>query len=370
VSTIELFFDLVFVFTVTQLAGVLVKHVDWVHTGQILLMLGLIWWMYSGYNWLTNAVAPSSTLRRTLLLTGMIGFLVIALAIPGAFDGDGWAFGAGYLLVTVAHATLFMHADGMSVRRAVANLGPVNGLVTALVLTGGFLPHAWRYGLWYAAFAVLIAAPYVMRMDVWAIRPGHFAERHGLVVIVAIGESVVAIGLAFTGVHLGAGALAVAVLGLSIAYYLYWNYFSGDEARAEHAMHAIGDPAHRARAALYGYGYAHFALIAGIVFTAVGVKLSVGHATDPLHWSSAVVLSAGAAVFLLGHAWFLRVLRLPGVSYRLVAAAGVLAVIPLGHWRAVAQLAAMLVVMAAAVIARDMRTVRRERTTAIHDFGR
>jgi low temperature requirement protein LtrA len=371
VSTIELFFDLVFVFTVTQLAAVLVKHVDWLHTGRILLMLGLIWWMYAGYNWLTNAVAPSSTLRRTLLLTGMIGFLVIALAIPGAFDGDGWAFGVGYTVVTVVHITLFLHADdNLSIGRAIANLAPINGLAAALVLTGGFLPHAWRYALWSTALAVVIAAPYLQRMGAWTINAGHFAERHGLVVIVAIGESVVAIGLAFTGVPLNAGSLAVAVLGLAIAYYLYWNYFSGDEARAEHALGAIDDPAHRARAAVFGYGYAHFALIAGVVFTAVGVKLSVGHATEPLHWPSATVLSAGVAVFFLGHAWFLRVLRLPGIWYRVIGALAVLAVIPLGRWHAVAQLSAVLVIMAATLIARDLRTVRRLHSTVIHDFGR
>jgi low temperature requirement protein LtrA len=371
VSTIELFFDLVFVFTVTQLASVLVHHVDWAHTGQVALMLGLIWWMYAGYNWLTNAVAPSSTMRRTLLLAGMVGFLVISLAIPEAFDGEGWAFGVGYLIVTVVHSVLFLHADdNISIRRAIANLAPINGLAAVLVLVGGFAHGGWRIGLWSTALAVIIAAPYLQRMGVWTINAGHFAERHGLVVIVAIGESVVGIGLAFRGVPLGAATLAVAVLGLAIAYYLYWSYFSGDEARAEHALHAVTDPARKARLAVFAYGYAHVALLAGIVGTAVGVELSVGHATEPLHWASAVCLSVGVAVFLLGHAWFLSLMGIPGVSYRIAGAAGVLAVIPLGHWRAVAQLAAILMVMMATAITRDLRTVRATRTTQIHDFGR
>jgi low temperature requirement protein LtrA len=371
VSTIELFFDLVFVFTMTQLAAVLVKHVDWQHTGQVVLTLGLIWWMYSGYAWLTNAVAPSSSLRRTLLLTGMIGFMVIALAIPGSFDGDGWAFGVGYVIVTAVHTTLFLQADDKaSIRRAMGRLAPVNGLAAALVLIGGFLDHGWRVGLWVAAFAVVVIAPYLQRMGSWSIEAGHFAERHGLVVIVAIGESVIAIGLAFVGVPLDGGTLLVAVLGLAIAYYLYWNYFSGDEARAEHALHAIDDPARKSRTAVFAYGYAHFFLIVGIVFTAVGVKLSVGHATEPLHWPSAIALSGGVATFLLGHAWFLRIMGVAGIRYRLIGAAGVLAVIPLGHWLAMAQLIAVLVIMAATVIARDLRTIRELRTTQIHDFGR
>ncbi|WP_433208591.1 low temperature requirement protein A [Dactylosporangium sp. CS-047395] len=371
VSTIELFFDLVFVFTVTQLASVLVHHVDWAHTGQVLLMLGLIWWMYAGYNWLTNAVAPSSTTRRTLLLAGMVGFLIISLAVPEAFHEDGWAFGIGYAIVIVVHSTLFLHADDNgSIGRAIANLAPINGLCAALVLTGGFLHGGWRTGLWAAALAVIVAAPYLQRMGSWTINAGHFAERHGLVVIVAIGESVVAIGLAFRDAHLDAGTLAVAVLGLAIAYYLYWTYFSGDEARAEHALHAETDPARKARLGVFAYGYAHVLLLAGIVGTAVGVELSVGHATEPLPWPSAVVLSAGVAVFLLGHAWFLRLMGIPGIVYRLIGALGVLAAIPLGHWRALAQLAAVLVVMMATAITRDLRTVRQTRTTQIHDFGR
>ncbi|GAB3858571.1 low temperature requirement protein A [Dactylosporangium cerinum] len=372
VSTIELFFDLVFVFTVTQFATVLVKHVDVTHALRVLLMLGIIWWMYAGYAWLTNAVAPSSTLRRTLLLTGMAGFMVIALSIPFAFDGDGWAFGVGYVIVTAVHSALFLQADdNASIGAAIAGLAPINGTAALLVLVGGFLDGPWHYGLWTAAFALVIAAPYLQRsMGTWTINAGHFAERHGLVVIVAIGESVIAIGLAFEGMHLDPSTLIVALLGLCIAYYLYWNYFSGDETRAEHALHAITDPIRKARVAVQAWGYAHYLLIAGIVFTAVGVKLSVGHALEPLHWPSAIVLSAGAATFLLGHAAFLSILQLPGAWYRVAAAAGVLATIPLGHWRAVAQLTAILVVMAAAVIARDVKTVRVEHTTAIHDFGR
>lgn len=372
VSTIELFFDLVFVFVVTQFATVLVKHVDVIHTLRVMLMLAIIWWMYGGYAWLTNAVAPSSTLRRSLLLTGMAGFMVVALSIPYAFDGDGWAFGVGYLIVTVVHSALFLQADdNASIGAAIAGLAPINGTAALMVLVGGFLDGAWHWGLWTAALVLIVAAPYLQRsMGTWTIDAGHFAERHGLVVIVAIGESVVAIGVAFAGIHVSPSALLIALLGLCIAYYLYWNYFSGDESRAEHALHAIADPARKARVAVEAWGYAHYFLIAGIVFTAVGVKLSVGHAFEPLHWPSAIVLSAGAATFLLGHAAFLSILKLPGATYRVAAATGVLAAIPLGHWRAVAQLTAVLLVMAAAVIAKDLKTVRVEHTTVIHDFGR
>jgi low temperature requirement protein LtrA len=199
VSTIELFFDLVFVFTVTQLAGVVVEHVDLLHAARVLLMLGIIWWMYAATPG-SPTPCPEQHLRRTLLLTGMAGFMVIALAIPGAFDGDGWAFGLGYVVVTAVHTTLFLHAaDNTSIRGAIAQLAPINGGAATLVLVGGLLHDGWRYGLWIAALALVIAAPYLHRMGSWTLDAGHFAERHGLVVIVAIGESVVAIGLAFSG---------------------------------------------------------------------------------------------------------------------------------------------------------------------------
>ena len=370
VSTLELFFDLVFVFTVTQLTDLLAHHLDGVGLGQVLLMLGVIWWMYSGYAWLTNAVAPNSTTRRTLLLTGMAGFLVISLSIPEAFGASGWVFGVGYMVVNLVHTILFIRADDSGSARAMATLGPLNFGSALLVLVGGFLPGPYRYALWGAALALQIATPYLHRMQWHSIAAGHFVERHGLVIIVAIGESIVAIGLGFAGVPIDFGAITVAVLGLCIAYYLWWAYFAGDDARAEHALNAIRDPLRKARVALRGWGYAHYPMVLGIVVLAAGVKKTVGHAFEPLHWGPAIALSAGAAMFLLGHAWFLRILRIHGVTHRVVAALGVLAVIPLGHVLAVVQLAAVPVIMAAAMIAEDIPTVRRTHSTAVHTFGR
>ncbi len=366
VSTLELFFDLVFVFTVTQLTDVLVHHLDGVGLAQALVMLGLIWWMYSGYVWLTNAVAPSSTTRRTFLLAGMAGFLVIALSVPDAFGDTGWAFGAGYFLVNLVHSALFVRGAPSAIR----SLAPMNMVSALLVLGGGFAPAGWRYGLWTAAFALQVVTPYVSRVSGFTIRPGHFVERHGLVVIVAIGESIVAIGLGFAGLRIDFGAVTVAVLGLCLAYYLWWAYFAGDEERAEHALTAITDPARRARIAVLAWGYAHVAMILGIVVLSAGVKKTVGHAFEPLAWAPAVALASGTALYLVGHAWFLRLLGISGAVYRLTAAAVILATIPLGHLVAVAQLAAIPVIMAVAAISEDLPRARRAQNTAIHTFGR
>jgi low temperature requirement protein LtrA len=370
VSTLELFFDLVFVFTLTQLTDVLAHDIDVGHAGQILVMLGVIWWMYSGYAWLTNAVAPSSTIRRTLLLTGMAGFFVIALAIPGAFHGDGWAFGAAYLLVNLVHTVLFIRGANLRTALVMRRIAPLNLLSALLVLAGGIATGPARPALWAAALALQIVTPYVHRLGWHSIIAGHFVERHGLVVIVAIGESIVAIGLGFAGLRLDAGAITVAVLGLCIAYYLWWAYFAGDDVRAEHALDAITDPRRKAIVALRGWGYAHYLLIAGIVALAAGVKKAVGHAFEPLGWAPATAVGAGAALYLVGHAWFVRILRIGGARYRLAAAAAVLATIPLGHVVAVAQLAAVPLIMAAALIAEDVPRVRRAGNTAIHTFGR
>ena len=370
VSTLELFFDLVFVFTVTQLTDLFAHHTDGVGLARVLLMLWIIWWMYSGYAWLTNVVAPSSTTRRTLLLTGMAGFLIIALAIPDAFDGSGWAFGVGYLVVNLVHTTLFLGSDIRSSARAMRTLAPWNFGSALLVLAGGLLPGAFRYALWAAALVVQIVTPYLHRMSQHSISASHFVERHGLVVIIAIGESIVAIGLGFAGLEIDLGVILVALLGLGIAYYLWWAYFARDNDRSAEVLEAIGQPRRKALVALHGWGYAHYPLLLGIVLLSAGVKKIVGHAFDPIAWAPAVALGTGAALFLLGHAWFLRVLRLDGVVHRLAAAAAVLATIPLGHVMAVVQLAVVPVIMAAALIIEDVPYLRREHSTRISTFGR
>ena len=369
VSTLELFFDLVFVFTITQLTETLAEHPTAATFGNIVLMLAVVWWMYSGYAWLTNAIAPNSTTRRTLLLTGMAGFLLMALAIPEAFGDNGWLFGISYLVVNVVHAVLFKQA-GASARAALRVIAPFNLLAALLVLAGGLLPEPYRHLCWIAAPLVQIAVGFIPRVA-HSVSARHFAERHGLVVIIAIGESIIAIGLGFRGVDLRHGEILVAVLGLTIAYYLWWTYFSGDDERAERVLAATTDSLLRARRALQAWGYAHFPMLLGIIVLAAGTKKTVGHAFEPLHWGEAILLGGGAALYLAGHAWFVGQLGLRGVPNRLVAAGLVLATIPLGHVMAIAQLAAIFVILAGAAVVRDLPEVRRAGgSTEISTFGR
>jgi low temperature requirement protein LtrA len=346
VSTLELFFDLVFVFTITQLTAVLAAHFDALAVVRVLLMFGVIWWMYAGYAWLTNAVAPSSSVRRGFLIAGMCGFLGIALAIPTAFGAAGWAFGLGYLVVNTVHTGLFWAAGGPDVGRSLSRLAPLNAVSAGLVLAGCLLPGGWRYAGLAAALTLQIATPYLHPAVGYDIRASHFVERHGLVVIIALGESVVAIGVGAGEHRIDVGLLAMAVLGLMLAYLLWWAYFGGDDERAEHSLAAISDRGHRARTALHAFGYAHYPLLLGIIGLAAGLKKVIGHAGEPLDPGPALALGIGVALFLAADALFRRILSIGSIRYRLAGAAVALATVPLAWIAAWTQLAALFVALA------------------------
>ncbi len=363
VSTVELFFDLVFVFTVTQLTEALAEHTTAQTLLQVMLMLGITWWMYGGYAWLTNAVAPVNTLRRGLLVVGMAGFLTMALAIPHAFSSTGWAFGVGYFVVNLVHSGLFRLSGGPGVARALRSLGPVNLLSATMVLVGGYLPVAGRWALWATAFALQIATPYLIPVGRFTISAAHFVERHGLVIIVVLGESVVAIGVGAAGLHLDAGVLAVAVAGLVVAYFLYWAYFGGDEERAEHALSSIADPKRRARVALQAYGYAHYPILIGIIAAAAGIKKEIAHAFGHVSAAQALALGGGVALFLAGDLIFRRILRIGRPGYRLISLAGALVSIPVGLAYAAGQLTVLVLALVFPLSIEGYRRLRADGAT-------
>lgn len=343
VSTLEVFFDLVFVFTVIQLTEVLSDRLNPGGLLRVLLMLGVIWWMYSAYAWLTNAMAPSSPLRRGLLLVGMGSFLGVALAVPQAFGTAGWLFGLGYVVVTAVHAGAFVLAGGEGVLRAMrGGLALLNAGTALLVLAGGILTGPWRYGLWALAFALQLVAPNRIPIGGFSVAPGHFVERHGLVVIVALGESIIAIGVGLDGVGLGLGVLLAAMLVLTVLYFLYWIYFGGDDARAEHALAAAADPTARARRALHAFGYAHIPMLFGIVVFAAGVKKIMGHPFDAAKPGYAAAIAGGVVVYLLGHAAFRLILGLGSMRHALICSGLVLVLLPVGLLSAVALLGGII----------------------------
>jgi low temperature requirement protein LtrA len=354
VSTLELFFDLVFVFTITQLTGVLVEGGDAAAIAQVVVMLAVIWWMYDGYAWLTNAIATDRIRHRLLLIGGMGGFLVIALAAPDAYGGDGLVFGLGYLAVVLLHGSMYVKGTSASEVAAILRIVPFNLLGAGLVLVGGGLGGDAQWIAWLVAATLLWVTPWLTTVEGFVVSPAHFVERHGLVVIVALGESIVVIGAGAAGLELDAGLLLMALLSLALSASLWWTYFSDEEA-VEPAMLAAS-PERRAQLALWGFGYWHYGLILGVVGVAAGLKKAIGDPYDPLDAWIALELAAGAALFIACDAGFRRTLGVARSAIRLVAAAASLLTIPVGtELSAAAQVGALAAIMAAGLVAEASR---------------
>jgi len=348
VSTLELFFDLVFVFTITQLTAVLAHEMSVKGALQVVLMLGVIWWMYSGYVWLTNAVRTDRAERRALLLGGMGAYLILALAIPHAFGDGGPAFGIAYFIVVLVHAGLFARTTNADIFKAVLGLAPFNLLTATLVLAGGIAGGTAQYVLWSLAFVCEWTTPFLSRGG-FTLAAGHFVERHGLVILIAIGESIIAVGAGAAKSPLDLQLAAIALLGLACSACLWWAYFgTGDDERAEHAL-ATTPPERQQIVAVAAFGYAHLPMLLGIIALAAAEKQVVGHPLDALANPEAIALGLAAALFLLGDVLFRRSLGIGRGPRRPVAAVLAVATIPLGLVAAWLQLAALVVVLAGAL---------------------
>jgi low temperature requirement protein LtrA len=352
VSSLELFFDLVFVFTITQLTSVLVVGGDATAVAQVVVMLAVIWWMYDGYAWLTNAITTDRIRYRIALIGGMGGFLVIALAIPAAFESDGLALGLAYLAVVLLHTGMYMRGASVAEARAMLRLGAYNITAAVLLVVGGALGGGVQWALWICADLVWLT-PWITRLEAFVISTSHFVERHGLVVIIALGESVVVIGVGAAGLDLGAGLVVVALLSLALSATLWWLYFS-DESRVEEALLAA-PPERRPYLAVEGFGLWHLGLLLGVVAVAAGLKKAIGAPYDPLDGWIALELAGGVALFAacdVGFRWTLDIRR-SGV--RLAASALALATIPLGTELSASAEIGMLAAIVVAALALEAR---------------
>ena len=359
VSTLELFFDLVFVFTITQLTNVLVTGGDLVAIAQVVVIFGVIWWMYDAYAWLTNAIATDHLRHRLLLIGGMGGFLVVALAVPQAFEGAGATFGVAYLAVVVLHTVMYARGTSLAEVRAILRIAPFNFLGALLILVGGALGGDVQWALWIPAFVLVWITPWVTSVEGFVVEPRHFVERHGLVVIVALGESIVVIGAA-AGLDLDAGLVLVVLLSLALTASLWWVYFS-DEEGAERAMVAA-PPERRPRLAINAFGYWHYGLLLGIVAVAAGLKKAVGDPYEPLGGLIAFELAIGTALFLVCEVGFRRTLGIGRGWIRIAAALTALATIPLGtELDAKAEIGALATIVAVALCIEGYLMARAER---------
>ena len=329
VTPLELFFDLVFVFALTQVTGFLADHLTWVGMLQGAALLATLWWAWVGYSWLTNAVpAEEAISARLVIFCAMAAMFVASLAVPGAFGEYGVIFGLAYFVVRLLQVLLYVLATGdmPETRRAILRLAPgfVGG--PALLIVAGFLDGIAQGALWAVALTVDYGVAYVRAGSGFQVHAGHFAERHGLVVIIALGESIVAAGVGASGLALGAGIIVAVVLGIALAAALWWAYFDLVMLYAERRLsEARGDE--RAWLARDSYSYLHLPMVAGIIFIALGIKQTIAHVADPLGTIAAVALCGGVALYLLGHNAF-RLRDVGSVSVpRLVVAVLCLALI-------------------------------------------
>jgi low temperature requirement protein LtrA len=347
VSTLELFFDLVFVFTVTQLTYVLVHHPDGEGLAQVVLMLTVIWWMYGAFAWLTNAVPPDRARLRIPMLAGMAAFFAIALTIPTAFEEDGVVFACAYLAVVVIHAGLYSQSASWSLASILA-FARMNFLAGLLILAGTLIGGGWEYVLWGLTIPIFAIVPALITEDPGWIRPGHFVERHGLVVIVALGESVVAIGIGASELDLSVELVAVAILGLALSGLLWWTYFGGDEEEAERALTGT-EPTRRSFLLVNaGFYWAHVLILLAIVAVAAGLEHAIGHPYDPLDFAFALALGGGAALFYLGDSLFRACIGLEFRPWRAAAVLLALATIPIGtETTALAQITVLVALLGA-----------------------
>jgi len=355
VTALELFFDLVFVFTITQLTSLLAKDPSLTGFLQMLLIFGNVWWMYGGYAWLTNAVPPRELGVRLLLLVGMGGFLVVALAIPTAFGAGGLAFGLGYLVVTLVHTGVFLRTSQQSVLKAMTGLGPFNLVTAGLLVVAGLTNGNARWLLFGAGFVLHWLTPLFTRTGGFRIRSGRFVERHGLILLIAIGESVVAVGIGLGTIALPAGRIATALLGLALAAGLWWLYFNGEEERAEQALDGAAFE-RRAWMSLNAFGYVFLLVLGGIVLVAAGMKLAVVSYNEPSTLATAVLLAAGVAAYAIGLVLFRLVLDCGRLVFRLLIAILALPTIWLGVGIAPAAQVSALVLIIIAGIAADSRS--------------
>ena len=313
VTSLELFFDLVFVFTLTQLTSRLAESLSWESLLQSFLIFIVLFWMYGGYVWLTNSVPPVTASRQLLLIAGMSAFLICALAIPNAFQDTGLVFGVGYLIVIIVHGLMYVHAVGWKVARFV----PMNFLSAGAVIGAGMVEGSARYGLWLLAIALHVVTSFLGTGTRFELRVSHFAERHGLLLLVALGESIVAIGAG--GTELDLRFLVAGVLGLLLTAALWWIYFARDDEVARTTMLARPNSA-QLRQALGGYFYAFVPMLFGIILLATGIESSMEHLTVSLDVPHAFAFGGGVALYLIGTIIFRRACGIAHVNYRYVAA--------------------------------------------------
>jgi low temperature requirement protein LtrA len=358
VMPLELFFDLVFVLAITQCTGAMADDPTWAGVGESLLVLAVLWWSWVGYAWLTSVLDPEEGAVRLTMVAAMAALLVAALAVPDAIDDLGVTLAVAYGAVRVAHLGVFVLAsrEDAALRSSVAGLAGGTAVGVALLVAGALVDgEAARAGLWGLALLLDMAEPFFFGSEGWQLEPAHFVERHGLIIIIALGESIVAIGIGAEH-DVDAGVLAAAVAGVVLVAALWWAYFDVVSTMAGRRLLESDVGRQQNELARDAYSYLHFPLVAGIVLVAFGLKTTIADVDRPLDTVTAVAMCGGAALYLLGHVAFAARSFGAVKIHRLVTAAASLALIPLAlEVDAIVTLVALASVLSALIVYETVR---------------
>ena len=332
VSPLELFFDLVFVLAITQCTALMASDATWSGIARGLVVLGLLWWSWVGYAWLTSVVDPDEGAVRAVLFAAMAALLVTSLCVPDAFGDQGLTLALAYGAVRSAQIALFVlgSRDDPGLRHSVWGLAVSTGIGVAILVAGSQFAGEARLAVWAAALVFDMAGPLFIDTAGWRLVAGHFAERHGLIVIVALGESIVAIGVgAEAGVD--GGVILAAVAGMAVACAFWWAYFDVAALLAARRLAGVADVKVRNELARDAYSYLHLPMVAAVVLVALGMKSVLAHVGDPLEWETASALVGGTALYVLAQVAFKwRAIGAVSVQ-RVAAAAGLLVLVPVAH---------------------------------------
>ena len=300
VAPTELFFDLVFVFAFTQVTSLWLEHESWGGLARGLLVLAVLWWVWASYSWLTNVTDADAELVWAVIVFAAAALFVAALAVPGAFGAERYVFGFAFFAVVAAFVGLYalVSKQEPDLLAAVLRMARTVLPAAALIVVAAFLPAAWRPPIWTLAFVVGFFGPQLGGTAGWRVHPAHFAERYGLIVIIAVGESLGAVGFAAHGTHLGSAVVAAVVLGVLVAASFCFAYFDFAAGGIEKLL-AERHGAERVALARDAYTYTHLPMIVGIVLFAFAMRTALAHVHSELRLIPALALCCGGAVYLL-----------------------------------------------------------------------
>lgn len=329
VRFLELFFDLVFVLGFTQCTALMVTNPTWSGIAQGMLVLAVLWWAWVGYSWLTSVVDPEEGAARVTMFIAMAAMLIVALCVPGAFSDRALVFAIAYGIVRGAQLALFALAgrDDPALRHSVFTLAVSSAIGVGLLVGASFLDGVQQGALWSLAILLDFGGPALFGNAGWRLVPAHFAERNGLIIILALGESIVVLGVG-AEVGITAGVVTAAVLGVALASALWWTYFDVVALVTERRLRRATPGPEQNALARDSYSYLHLPMVAGIILVALGLENTLAHVLEPLHTVPAFALLGGVAIYLLAHV-ALRLRNARSINrHRLLLALALFALVP------------------------------------------